>query len=131
MNGKMTLLNVTISGNIDPVHASGLSIGGGGATLRYVTITANGTSDKTVAGISKTATSGVEIHNSIVWGNGKNPQCGSSQAPVGTLATPFQMRVLTSLAMSRASGQALPRAAPASSPIPNSTRSVITGVFLR
>jgi hypothetical protein len=89
MNGKMTLLNMTISGNIDPVHASGLSIGGGGATLRYVTITANGTSDKTVAGISKTATSGVEIHNSIVWGNGKNPQCGSSQAPVGTLATPF------------------------------------------
>jgi hypothetical protein len=86
MDGKMTLLNVTISGNIDPVHASGLSIGGGATTLHYVTITANGTSDKTVAGISKTATSVVQIHNSIVSGNGKNPQCGSAH---DTFITPF------------------------------------------
>src|SRR6266511_3491221 len=53
INGTMTLLNVTISGNIDPVHTSGLSMGDGAATLRYVTITANGPSDKAVSGISE------------------------------------------------------------------------------
>jgi hypothetical protein len=90
MDGKMTLLNVTISGNIHPGTAgSGLGVLGGGATLRYVTMTANGPSDKSGQAIFKTAASVVEIHNSIVSGNGKNPQCGSSQAPVGTLTTPF------------------------------------------
>ena len=88
INGTMTLLNVTISGNIDPVtgHASGLQIMGGGSTLRYVTITANGKSDNVRTGIFKTAASGVQIHNSIVSGNGKNPQCGSLQ---DTVTTPF------------------------------------------
>ncbi len=88
INGTMTLLNVTISGNIDPVHTSGLSMGDGAATLRYVTITANGPSDKAVSGISKSAGSSVQVDNSIVWGNGKNPQCGTGTSQ-GTVTTPF------------------------------------------
>lgn len=90
MNGKMTLLNVTISGNIDPGHdGSGVGILGGGAILNYVTITANGPSDKSGQAISKTATSAVEFRNSIVWGNGKNPQCSSHAQDPGTPSTPF------------------------------------------
>jgi hypothetical protein len=88
MNGKMTLLNVTISGNIDPGHGgSGVAILGGGATLQYVTITANGPSDKSGQAIFKTAASAVTFQNSIVWENGKNPQCGV--ASEGDVITPF------------------------------------------
>jgi hypothetical protein len=90
IDGTVTLLNVTISGNIHPGTAgSGLGVLGGAATLRYVTMTANGPSDKPESAIFKSATSVVQIHNSIVWGNGKNPQCGSSSASEGTLTTPF------------------------------------------
>jgi hypothetical protein len=53
-----------------------------------VTITANGPSDKAVSGISKSAGSSVQVDNSIVWGNGKNPQCGTGTSQ-GTVTTPF------------------------------------------
>jgi hypothetical protein len=87
-NGTLTMLNVTISGNIpgtDPGNAGlGLGVLGGAANLRYVTITANGASTHSGGGIS--ASGGVSLHNSIVHGNGINPQCSSPSGVIGAFS---------------------------------------------
>jgi hypothetical protein len=89
IDGTLTLLNVTISGNIHPgTEGSGLGVLGGAATLRYVTITANGPPDGARSGIFKSSGSSVNLENSIVSGNGQNPQCNVPTVGGGVF-TPF------------------------------------------
>jgi hypothetical protein len=89
IDGTLTLLNVTISGNINPgIDGSGLGVLGGAATLRYVTISANGPPDGSRSGISKSSGSSVNLENSIVSGNGKNPQCNAPTGGDG-VSSPF------------------------------------------
>lgn len=76
-DGTLVLVNTTISGNSDPGHTGdGLAILGGTAQLIHVTVTNNPGSPH--GGIY--VTSGfVWLYNSIVYGNGPNPQCGTAK----------------------------------------------------
>jgi Right handed beta helix region len=64
--GKLTMLNVTISGN----GSTGLRHEGKETSLNYVTITQNGTTQNGVGLISSGSGTGVLFANSIVSGNG-------------------------------------------------------------
>lgn len=76
-NAALFMENVTVSGNAYPGHVGGgISITGGDADLYYVTISAN---SSTSHGAIYVNTGGsASLFNSIVYGNGANPQCGAS-----------------------------------------------------
>lgn len=76
--GTLNLSNVTISGNTGsaPTNMGGaINNTAGSVILNYVTITGN-TAAKFGAIYSATGTVGVEISNSIIYGNGPAAQCG-------------------------------------------------------
>lgn len=73
-NAFLLMLNVTISGNLNPGTAgAGLAVIGGDAYLHYVTITGNAG-----YGIYIADAGTVSLFNSIVYGNTSNPQCGTN-----------------------------------------------------
>jgi hypothetical protein len=76
--GTLALTNVTISGNASSPSSGqggGISQTTGSTTLNYVTITGN--SQAEFGGVF-TESGTVITSNSIIYGNGANPQCGSA-----------------------------------------------------
>jgi hypothetical protein len=94
-HGTLDMVNVTISGNDSgsPGNAQGGLTMNGFASLKYVTIYANGLSGSpgSAQGIRVTASPGVTLYNSIVYGNGNGnaPQCGSGVGVSPGVPTPI------------------------------------------
>jgi hypothetical protein len=80
--GTLNLTNVTMSGNStysSSFNGGAISQTGGAMTLNYVTITAN---TQAHYGAIYTQSVSVVISNSIIFGSGANPQCGTQS--IGT-----------------------------------------------
>lgn len=75
--GTLNLTNVTLSGNstnLSSRDGGAISQFGGASTLNYVTITGN---TQAHYGAIYTQNGSVVISNSLIFGNGANPQCGT------------------------------------------------------